>query len=70
MPDNPATEVKVIDLFRKEPEELTLTDITAIVKFYREQRIKFQEMEGKPKSKKKAAAVAPDPLDIKIGDVS
>lgn len=65
---NPAEEVKVTDLFRKDPEEMTVAEITEIVNYYRAQRAKFQAMEGKPK-KKKATKEEGDPLDIKMETV-
>lgn len=70
---NPAKEVRIIDLFERDPEALARSeeDMTPIIEYLREQRLKHQKEEAEAKTKKteRAKKKQPDVTTLKTGDV-
>lgn len=68
---NPVEQVRIEDLFKKDPDTLTDAEIETVVTYLREQRVKYEELEqlGKRPTRAKKDKPPADPLEVKSGNV-
>ncbi len=66
---NPVEQVRIEDLFKKDPDTLTDEEIAVTVAYLREQRVKYEELEQLGKRPTRAKKPPSDPLEVKSGKV-